>query len=273
MKKETPVKNGMTRNPPGNAVRPTRATPRSKTQPRYAWLHQCLLNEIISGKYPVGSLLPTEAQLSATFGVSRHTVREATRKLVDTGMIVRYPSIGTVVTSAQPGAKLPSYVAGLGSMKDILAYTDQTRLELFGETVAVADEAMAESLRCEPGSKWVVLHANRCLVDNGRVISYSRVYLRPEFAAIKQRLRGNHPSIFKMLQEDYGQDIHRVRQQIEGALMPENALIQLGLEPGSPALRMLRAYFDPAERLLTVSENFYIADRFRLSTEWTKGDD
>jgi hypothetical protein len=35
--------------------KPTRATPRSKTQPRYAWLHQSLLDGITSGKYPLGS--------------------------------------------------------------------------------------------------------------------------------------------------------------------------------------------------------------------------
>lgn len=254
------------------SVRPTRATVRSKTQPRYVWLHQCLLNDITSGKYPVGALLPTEAQLSATFGVSRHTVREATRKLVDTGMIVRYPSIGTVVTAAQPGTSQPSYMAGLGSMKDIMAYTDQTRLVVFGETVAVADEALAESLRCEVGSKWVVLHTNRCLIESDRIISYTRVYLRPEFENIKHELHGNHPSIYKQLQDNYGQDIHKIRQQIESTLMPENALIQLGLDSGSPALRMFRAYFDPHDRLLTVSENFYIADRFKLLTEWVSGE-
>jgi len=254
-------------------AKPTRATPRSKPQPRYAWLHQSLLNDITSGKYPVGSLLPTEAQLSATYGVSRHTVREATRKLVDTGMIVRYPSIGTVVTAAKPGAAQPSFVAGLGSMKDILAYTDKTRLETFGETVAVADEAMVANLHCEPGSKWLVLHTNRVLVDSGRVISYTRVYLRPEFERIKEALHGNHPSLYKMLRDDYGQDIHRIQQQIEATLMPENALFQLGLDKGSPALRMLRAYFDRSGRMLTASDNFYIADRFKLNTEWEQGDE
>jgi len=254
------------------ASKPTRTTPRSKPQPRYAWLHQSLLNDIVSGKHPVGSLLPTEAQLSAAYGVSRHTVREATRRLVDTGMIVRYPSIGTVVTSAQPGVAVPSYVAGLGTMKDILAYTNHTRLEVFGETLAAADEDMAESLRCEVGSKWLVLHANRKLVENGHVISYTRVYMRPEFERIKEKLHGNHPSIYKMLQDDYGQDVYRIRQQIEATLMPENALFQLSLENGSPALRMLRAYFNPQGRLLTVSENFYIAERFKLQIEWERGE-
>lgn len=249
-------------------ARPTRATPRAKPQPRYAWLHQSLLHDIVSGKYPVGSLLPTEAQLSATYGVSRHTVREATRRLVDAGMIARYPSIGTVVTAARPGVSMPSYVAGLGSMNDLLAYTDQTRLEVFGETVAVADEDMAASFRCEAGSKWVVLHANRCLIESARVLSYTRIYIRPEFERLKERLHGNHPSIYKMLKDDYGQEIHRIRQQIEATLMPENALFQLGLDSGSPALRMIRAYFNPHDRLLAVSENFYIAERVKLQTEW-----
>lgn len=253
-------------------ARPARRNARGRGLPRYMWLHQILFNDITSGKYPVGSLLPTEAQLSANFGVSRHTVREATRKLVDAGMIVRYPSIGTMVTAAQPQTAQPSFIAGLGSVQDIYAYTDKTRLEVFKQDIAVADEAMASAMRCEPGSKWIRLDANRRMVENDRVISYTRVYLRPEFEAITQHLHGNHPSFFKMLQEDYGQEIHRVRQQIEATLIPESALQQLGVEKGSPALLMLRAYYDPQERLLIVSENYYIADRFKLQTDWTHGD-
>lgn len=259
----------MTRHSDASPSRPAKAGVRRKTQHRYVWLHQILLNDIESGKYPVGSLLPTEAQLSATFGVSRHTVREATRKLVDAGMIVRYPSIGTVVKSTRPGGAQPSFIAGLGNMQDIFSYTDKTRLEVFGQSVAVADAAMAASMHCEAGSKWVVLHANRRLVEDGRFISYSPVYIRPEFERIKERLHGNHPSFYRMLQEDYGQEIHRIRQQIEATLMPESALRRLELDSGSPALLMMRAYYDPQDRLLVVSENYYIADRFKLRSDWT----
>lgn len=250
-------------------IRPSRALQRGRVPPRYAWLHASLLGDIASGKYPVGSLLPTEAQLCEQYGVSRHTVREATRRLVDSGMIARYPSIGTVVKSAQP-AMQPSYVAGLGSMQDLMAYTDQTRLQAFGDAVVTADEAMVRDLRCEPGSRWVRLEANRCLIESGQVISYSRVYLRPEFGRIREQLHGNHPSILRLLQTDYGQEVHRIRQEIEPTLMPDEAVRQLGLQPGSPALRMLRAYFDPGDRLLAVSENFYVAGRFKLALDWTK---
>lgn len=56
-----------------------------------------LLNAIRSGTYPVGSTLPTEAELQALFECSRHTVRTALEHLTHQGYIVRRPRIGSVV--------------------------------------------------------------------------------------------------------------------------------------------------------------------------------
>ena len=41
----------------------------------------CIRGEIESGAYPPGARLPTEAELSARFGVNRHTVRRALEEL------------------------------------------------------------------------------------------------------------------------------------------------------------------------------------------------
>ncbi|HQN12873.1 MAG TPA: GntR family transcriptional regulator, partial [Quisquiliibacterium sp.] len=54
--------------------------------PRYQQVADALARDIARGLYEVGSLLPTEAQLCTLFNVSRHTVREATRRLVDVGL-------------------------------------------------------------------------------------------------------------------------------------------------------------------------------------------
>jgi len=67
------------------------------SQPRYVQLAQTLLNEIESGHYPVGSLLPTEFELCEQFGVSRSTAREAVKRLVQLGLVVRQPRVGTTV--------------------------------------------------------------------------------------------------------------------------------------------------------------------------------
>src|SRR5258708_40270139 len=58
-------------------------------QPRYMQLAQTLINEIQSGRFPVGSTIPTEFKLCEQFGPSRSTVREAVKQLVQLGMAVR----------------------------------------------------------------------------------------------------------------------------------------------------------------------------------------
>ena len=254
--------------PTTKQAKPARATARTAAaQPRYVWLHEFLLKDISSGKYPVGSLLPTEGQLGKTYGVSRHTVREATRKLVDSGLISRRPSIGTIVLAAQPAAP---YVAALGSLQELMDYTNTTRLELLGQTRIMADEQMAQDLRCELGSEWLELQTKRHLAGQEAPISFTKVYLRPEFASITDHLHGDHKSIYALLDTLYGQKVASVLQQIEATLMPADAAALLHLKAGSPALRMLRCYFDPSGRLLSASANLYIADRFRLVTSWSQ---
>ncbi|MGG2140203.1 GntR family transcriptional regulator [Symbiopectobacterium sp. RP] len=46
-----------------------------------------LAQQILSGQYPVGSLLPTEMALCEHYQVSGHTMREALRDLTEQGLI------------------------------------------------------------------------------------------------------------------------------------------------------------------------------------------
>ena len=48
---------------------------------------QILRQEIIDGDWLVGRTLPSEARLSARFGISRLTVREALHRLRDQGLL------------------------------------------------------------------------------------------------------------------------------------------------------------------------------------------
>jgi GntR family transcriptional regulator, transcriptional repressor for pyruvate dehydrogenase complex len=54
-------------------------------------LHEDIVRQlaslIVSGEHPAGTLLPTETELTARFGVSRTVVREAIRMLVSKGLV------------------------------------------------------------------------------------------------------------------------------------------------------------------------------------------
>lgn len=248
----------------------TTADRKKASQPRYAWLRECILQDITSGKYPVGSLLPPENQLAEAYRVSRHTVREATRKLADSGQISRHPGIGTIVCSL---AEPRPYVAALGTAKDLVEYTNATRLEVLGSRERVADAKLAAALGCEEGSRWLEIDAFRHAIGKSAPISFTSVYLRPEFADIETRLRGRHMSIYSMLEQHYGQTIHAVKQSIEATLMPAHAARLLGVRARSPALHMRRSYLDRQGRVLGVSSNLYASERFRLETYWSEQQD
>lgn len=58
-----------------------------------------LREEIRTGNWPIGSKIPTEAKLVETFGVSRPSVREAVRSLVQLGLLETRQGDGTYVVA------------------------------------------------------------------------------------------------------------------------------------------------------------------------------
>ena len=61
-----------------------------------------LLGEaIVTGRYPVGSLLPPEPSLCIELGVSRTVIREAVKSLIAKGLIVTGPKVGTRVLTEE----------------------------------------------------------------------------------------------------------------------------------------------------------------------------
>jgi multiple sugar transport system substrate-binding protein len=62
-------------------------------------LEQLLREQIATGELSIGQRLPTEMELCARLGVSRTPIRNALGKLVDKGLLVRYPGRGTFVSS------------------------------------------------------------------------------------------------------------------------------------------------------------------------------
>jgi DNA-binding FadR family transcriptional regulator len=59
-----------------------------------------LREQIVAGTWPIGSRIPTEAELAQLTGTSRNTVREAVQSLVHAGLLERRQGSGTYVLAA-----------------------------------------------------------------------------------------------------------------------------------------------------------------------------
>lgn len=70
--------------------------------PPYRQLYTVLKDRIRSGEYPVGRRLPAELELERQSGLSRDTIRKATKLLKAEGLVETVPGMGIVVQATPP---------------------------------------------------------------------------------------------------------------------------------------------------------------------------
>jgi GntR family transcriptional regulator len=234
--------------------------------PLHVQVGDALIREIESGRYAVGTLLPPEPELASRFAVSRHTLREATRRLVDMGLIERKQGVGTRVKASDAHTR---YVASINALEDLFEYTRKTRLDLLDERLLTADADLAQFLRCKPGQTWLSFVARRYQIGaDRRPIAHMTAYVPPAFEDIRDRLHEEGVSVYRLVEQGYGRRIAEAQQHVEAIGLPRDTALVLDAEPGEPALRVARSYFDSDGRLLTASVNFHPQDRFALVTGW-----
>lgn len=105
--------------------------PVSRIKPAYEQVADQLRDLIVSGRLAPGDRLPVEARLSATFGVSRSTVREALRSLTAQNLVYTSRGVtgGTFVAATTP-SMLSSYLeTGLSLLSGMDAITVGELLE------------------------------------------------------------------------------------------------------------------------------------------------
>ena len=78
---------------------------------------------ISSGEFTAGSRLPTERELTQRFGVSRSSLREATRALALVGVLEARVGDGTYVTTLEPELLL----TGVGFVSDLVSVASLSR--------------------------------------------------------------------------------------------------------------------------------------------------
>lgn len=96
-------------------------------QPKYLELAKLLRQEIASGRYPVGSELPSTARLTESFGVSTTVVRAAIRELRTEGLVVGQPGKAVYVRATPDDSERPG---GAGLEEQLRELTEFVRTAL-----------------------------------------------------------------------------------------------------------------------------------------------
>ena len=207
------------------------------------------------GDAPVGSVLPSESEMSAEFGASRVTIRRALELVRDDGLIAARQGFGWYVAgepvrqSLESLGTIESQVEGVGKLSErkIEEFAFETAPERVRKILEVDQVLRVKRVNLADGEPFAVVTV-WCPADLGATLSRRDVERRPFYELLDVELRGATQTI--------GADI---------ASTSDAAL--LGVPVGAPLLRCQRVTTDQAGRALLLSDHVFPAHRTEFVVE------
>lgn len=233
--------------------------------PRHAGIARDLRDAIAAGSLPVGAVLPTELELCARYGVSRHTVRIAIADLAEAGLVTRRKRFGTVVQAIRPNR---SYRQTVASVDDLVQYGADHVRSVRHARLVTASPTLAQDLACPAGTKWFCVSSLRYERGTGDLpLGLTDVYVDPTHAEVGALARRSPDRLISsFVAERTGQRIARIKQDVTAVLVDRRLSSLLVVDAGSPALRIVRHYLDDNGALFVGSVSVHPASRFRVSS-------
>lgn len=230
--------------------------------PLYFQLKTLLLGELNSGGYAAGHRLPGEHELCQEYGISRTVVRQALFELEAAGAVERLKGKGTFVAQPKTTEGLVQSVAGL--YEDVLKRGGKLRSEVRTLRVISAQAEVASELRLDVGDPVVFLERLRFVDEVAWVYTYTHVPYRlaPGLEGADMSVQ----SLYGVLEQDYGIQIHSARRSVEATLADAVLAKNLGVHRGGPLLMLKSTSYDAADQPVETFTAFHRGDRSRFET-------
>lgn len=240
--------------------------------PKAAELAHEIAEGITSGRFPVGSVLPTEFELCEKYGASRYTVRLALAELQEQGLISRKKNVGSTVESSRPTT---GFVQSLTSVEDLVRFGSTNFRVIHSIEKVIVDVDLAKELGCAGGSKWLRVSSLRYdSANRKRPVAWLDIYLDPQYKDVAEEARQSPNVLISSLVESrYGRRIDRIQQSIDATTVPKSMAEALKADAGSPALKIVRRYIDSSNEAFELSMSIHPAGRMTVSTELKRGKD
>lgn len=235
---------------------------RQSPMPLWAQLESELRRRLEAGEFDDG--FPTDLELTSDYGVSRHTVREAVRKLNQDGLLRRERGRGTVVDRTE-------FEQSLGTLYSLYQSVESAGVEQTSEVLRleiVTDPVAAGHLELAPDTELVLLARLRCA--GGEPLALDRAWLPAANTRALLDIDWRHTALYDELAQ-HGLDVPNQGWERLTPVVPSASDAEcLGLEPGQAAFHLERLGARdgrPIEWRTTIIRG----DRYRFVTDWSTG--
>ncbi|MEV6315248.1 GntR family transcriptional regulator [Streptomyces sp. NPDC051776] len=218
-----------------------------------------LLHELSTGKLVPGDKLPNEDALADRFDVSRATVREAVRVLVESGYVSRVHGSGTYVTRVP--RREHALDASLSYTRMIAAAGAEPGVRILDARFCTAPADIAE--RLVSGSESLeVLRVERVRTADDRPVVYS-VDQIPRAFVPDVELDRIEPSLHAMLAA-HGHTVRQATARLLPVVADTRLARILRVRRGAPLQHIDQTDVDATGRPAMVSAEWHVPDVFEL---------
>ncbi|MBT9382353.1 phosphonate metabolism transcriptional regulator PhnF [Pseudooceanicola sp. CBS1P-1] len=228
--------------------------------PLWQSIAKALTADIAEGRYRPGDRLPTEAELSARFGVNRHTVRRGLAVLSEQGMIHARRGAGVFVALSPTDYPLGRRVR---FHQNIRAAGRLPARQLLLTDTRKADAAEARHLGLPPGAP-VLATEGISLADGQPIALFRSVFPGDRFPGLAQSL-AEVPSITAALKRHGVTDYTRAWTRADARRADATQALHLHLREGDPLLRTTSLNVDPQGQPVEYGRTWFAGERVTLT--------
>jgi DNA-binding GntR family transcriptional regulator len=237
-----------------------------KAKPRYSEVADQIRLQIMTGRYPVATLLPSETDLRLEYCVSRHTIREATRQLAVAGLVSAEHGRGIRVVSNK---RAPQTNVVFSSMEGIERYGRITHLVDVHYRMIAAEEMLVREMNCAPGDELLHIQSFREPRDRSTVTGtvWNETYVLGKFASIRSEVDTWSGALYSLVEQRFGERVVSIRQQVTALNLKGKVAQRLNVRAGTAGLQVKRTYINASGQPLLMGINTYVGSTFTLAME------
>ena len=222
--------------------------------------YRALASNLASGRWPPGSLLPSERALAEELGVSRTTLRHALRELADAGFLEPAPQRGWFVARAYI-SEGPNMLMGFSEAAAARGLTAGSRvISLVRRSCSFET---AELLGVPPASEVIELQRVRTL--DGLPVAVQSLSLPHRLVPGLESADLAGASLYQVLAERYALVPSRCDYTLQADSADDRVAEVLDIAPGSPVLVGHEVTIDSQDRVMAAGRMVYRGDAYRFT--------
>jgi GntR family transcriptional regulator len=228
--------------------------------PLYIQIKDWINSEIQSGRLAEGERIPGEYDLCQALNVSRGTVREAIRELIEEGVLYTIHGRGTYVREAEPVSWSVNTIVSVADSFDRANIEHSTALLEIQKTIA--DSNVAAQLQIDPRAEVIRLERLRFIKDEPVHLSLS--YLPASISEKLLEIDLTDRSLYQIMEQELGVRVARVDRRIMARIADRHETELLQLPTVSAVLVLNGIAYNAFDKPLECSIARFPTDRSRF---------